>query len=38
MNEAKSLRLQGLKITEIAKMMGKSEKTIYKYLSEPPRQ
>lgn len=37
MNEAKSLRLQGFKITEIAEMMGKSERTIYKYLSEPPR-
>ena len=37
MNEAKSLRLQGFKITEIAKMMGKSERTIYKYLSEPAR-
>ena len=37
MNEAKSLRLQGLKITEIAEMIGKSERTIYKYLSEPPR-
>ena len=37
MNEAKSLRLQGFKITEIAGMLGKSERTIYKYLSEPAR-
>ncbi len=37
MNEAKSLRLQGFKITEIAEMLGKSERTIYKYLSELPR-
>lgn len=37
MNEAKSLRLQGFKIHEIAGMLGKSERTIYKYLSESPR-
>ncbi len=37
MNEAKSLRLQGFKIKDIAETMGKSERTIYTYLSGPPR-
>ena len=37
MNEAKSLRLQGFKIHEISEMLGRSERTIYTYLSGPPR-
>ena len=37
MNEAKSLRLQGMKIKDIAETLGKSERTIYTYLSDPAR-
>ena len=37
MNEAKSLRLQGMKIKDIAETLGKSERTIYTYLSDLAR-
>jgi len=37
MNEAKSLRLQGMKIKDIAETLGRSERTIYTYLSDPAR-
>ena len=37
MNEAKSLRLQGMKIKDIAETLGKCERTIYTYLCDPAR-
>lgn len=37
MHEAHVLRREGLKVSEIAERLGKSERTIYHYLEEAPR-
>jgi transposase len=37
MNEAKILRRQGKKISDIAQALGKSERTVYYYLSQETR-
>jgi transposase len=37
MHEAHLLRRQGLTVKDIALELGKSERTVYHYLSEPPR-
>ena len=37
MHDAQMMKRQGMKISQIAEALGKSERTIYYYLSEPPR-